>query len=110
VKAQVRPLDRSERILFDDLVCAQLEFAADREPERRRGFQIDDQPEFAWLFDEKIGRFRALQNFVHIAGRLTEQIGQAKALAIEPPDHGITKAFRAAVSARQSGRVACNDP
>jgi hypothetical protein len=48
--------------LFDHLVGAQLEFAADGEAERLRGLEIDGELELGRLLDGKIARLRALAN------------------------------------------------
>jgi hypothetical protein len=55
--------------LFDHLVGAQLEFAADGEAERLRGLEIDGELELGRLLDGKVLRPCALQYLVHTGCR-----------------------------------------
>ena len=56
----------SAGILFDHLVCASYHRWWHYKTESFRRFQIDQELEFRWLLNWKIGGFCPLQNFVDI--------------------------------------------
>ncbi len=60
--------------LFDDLIRAQQQRLRDREAERLGGLEVDDELEFAWLLDGKIGWLCASEDLVHEGRRIPLQL------------------------------------
>src|SRR5881396_3017659 len=51
---------------FDDLIHAQQHERGNREPERLRHLEIDDQLRALVRLDREVGRFRSLEDLVHV--------------------------------------------
>src|SRR5262249_21737084 len=55
------------------------------EAERLCSLEVDDEVEFDRLFHRQVGGVGALQNLMHVAGGLPEQVGQACAVGHQSP-------------------------
>src|SRR3954469_23473483 len=71
--------------LIDHLVGTLLKVRRYVEAERLGGLEIDDEFEFCWLLDGKVGRFRTFENFVDIVAGATEYVQIAGAIGRESP-------------------------
>jgi hypothetical protein len=67
--------------LFDHLVGEGEHRLRDRQPERRRGLQVDDQLELGRKFDRQIAWLRALENLDHVRRRAVEVRRQIDSIA-----------------------------
>ena len=86
----VYPVDTGDALL-DDPVGSQEERLRDREPETRRGPEVQDQLEPRRLLDGQVGRPRALQKLVHEQGGAPVEPGAIAPSETRPPASGTSR-------------------
>src|SRR5262245_37624535 len=80
--------NRSTRALFDHLVGERQKFWRKLDTERLRGLQIDDELEPGWLLHGQLGGMRAFEHLAHQHPGLAIDLGNAGAVAQQPPFRG----------------------
>src|SRR5262249_59696684 len=75
----------SERLL-NHVVGSGEERWWDRQPKRRRGFEVYHELELGGLLDRKVGRLSALQDLVDEVGGPPEQVGHIRPVGHQSPD------------------------
>jgi hypothetical protein len=73
-------LSRAQNPLLDHLVGAHQEGLGNGQAERLGGFHVDDQLDLGRLFDRKVRRFGAPENFVDVVTGAAEQIDKIRSV------------------------------
>src|SRR6516162_6233958 len=78
VPCQLTPVTRAAS--FDHLVGDQEKVASDRQPQFSCNLQVDDQFELGRLLHGQVRRLGSFQDFVHIRGSTSEQVGEVRSV------------------------------
>lgn len=70
--------------LLDHLIRQDEERRGERDPERLHRLAVEDQLELHGLLHGQVGRFRALEELVHVPGGAPVEVHQARGIGHEP--------------------------